>query len=64
MIEVAQEQARIFVANRSEIRCELNAGFDSRVVWSLLLSVIDNSSRSLSVSVGEAHCLDVEVASR
>jgi hypothetical protein len=64
MIEVAQEHARIFVSNRSEIRCDLSAGFDGRVVWSLLLSVIDNPSRILSVSVGEAHCFDVEVVSR
>ena len=64
MIQVARDQARIFLDNTSEIRCDLSAGIDSRVVWSLLLSVIDDPSRILSISGGEGHCLDVRVARR
>jgi hypothetical protein len=62
MIETARGNARIFAANQPEIKCDLSAGFDSRVTLSLLLSVIDDPSRIIATSTGEANCQDVRVA--
>jgi hypothetical protein len=64
MIETAQANARIFVANKPEFRCDLSAGFDSRVVFSLLLSVIDDPSRIIATTWGEANSEDIQVAHR
>ena len=64
MIEIARQEARIFIGKRPDMHCDLSAGFDSRVVWSLLLSVIDNPARIMACSGGEVHSLDVEVAKR
>ena len=62
MVENAQAHARIFVANKPEIKCDLSAGLDSRVTWSLLLSVIDEPSRIIATSWGETNNVEVRVA--
>lgn len=64
MIETAQVNARIFVANKPEFRCDLSAGLDSRAVWSLLLSIIDQPSRIIATAGGEANNIEVRVANR
>lgn len=64
MIERAQTNARVFVGNRPEFKCDLSAGLDSRAVWSLLVSVVDNPSRIIATSVGEVNNVKVKVASR
>ena len=64
MIETAQANARVFAANKPEIKCDLSAGFDSRVVWSLLLSVINEPSRIIATTWGEANSMDIRVAHR
>lgn len=62
MIAMAQANARIFAGNRQEMKSDLSAGLDSRVVLSLLLSVVDEPSRIIATSVGEENCVDVRVA--
>jgi hypothetical protein len=62
MIGNAQEQARKIVANKPEIKCDLSAGLDSRVVWSLLLSVIDKPSRIIATTSGGSNSVEVRVA--
>lgn len=64
MIETALANTRLFVANKDEIKTDLSAGFDSRVVFSLLLSVVDDPSQILVRSTGETNSLDVQVARR
>ncbi len=64
MIETLQAHARIFAANQPEIKCDLSAGLDSRVTWSLLLSVIDEPSRIIATSYGETNNVEVRVACR
>src|SRR5690606_24850160 len=44
--------------------CDLSAGFDSRVVFSLLLSVIDDPSRIIATTWGAANSRDIRVANR
>ncbi len=67
MIHRAQEHARRFVANQpqpEEIACDLSAGLDSRVTWSLLLSVVDDPSLILAKISGETYNREVQTACR
>ena len=64
MIEIGQTNARKFSANQQEFKCDLSAGFDSRVTWSLLLSVVDEPSRIIANSCGEANNIEVQTAHR
>ncbi|MCG8368680.1 MAG: hypothetical protein MJA27_35760 [Pseudanabaenales cyanobacterium] len=61
MLEVAQANMTAIVANEPEIKISLSAGFDSRAVMSLLLSVVD-PSQIVAFTVGEFNDLDVQVA--
>ena len=48
MIKTGQANARIFIADKPEIKCDLSAGLDSRVTWSLLLSVFGEPSQIIA----------------
>ncbi len=65
MLKIGQAHAEIFATNQpEEFRCDLSAGFDSRVTWSFLLSIIDKSSRIIATSCGEPNNVEVRVGSR